>query len=340
VRETAYAIWAINEIQLISGANDRLLNEIRAFVYASTRWLERQKNVRGEYCHYEDEVWDTALVLLATHESLPVLRDGMVRWLVQKRLNKHGAFDGDIWETCFAVLALLEVSREKETLRKSILWLCNLRNESGLVVSPAYTSLVGMCIQKYLAKYGVEGEELLTHYNTGFLRALVSFAPEQEFQAFPYADELWGNSYTLLYLLRGRVSGQVNFDNAFLAKHMEQYTEYIDRVELSLERLCRIEDLALTVQMLDVLAVATCNQYLHDLAVSSLTRKIAHEILMTLPPQSFSYSGMFEIDGSTWVIRLFKSTRKKAAIVIAVIGLPSSLVGFWPYLKTLFAKFF
>jgi hypothetical protein len=304
-------------------------------VDASTRWIEKQKNFHEGYCHFEDEVWDSSLVLLATHEALPAVREGVIRWLVQKRLNRLGAFDGDVWETCFAVMALLEASYNRDVLKKSIAWLCGLRNEGGIVVSPSYTSLVGLCILRYLTKFGMGEEQALVECNRKFLSTLLSLAPDEEYDQFPYTDEPWGNSVVLLYLTQAHLTGHVQLDNKFYERHLDYYTKYIQKLESESKPLCRTEDLSLSVQMLHAIALATASQYGEALRLSIVERAVSQEILSSLPRISFAFQRMFEVDldGTTWVIRITKSTRRTITVIIAVIGLVSSVLGIWPFIK-------
>jgi hypothetical protein len=331
-------VGVLSSFEVLGKGASRALDNLRSFVDASTRWIEKQKNLHESYCHFEDEVWDSSLVLLATHESLPEVRDGVTRWLLEKRLNRQGAFDGDVWETCFAVLALLDATQDREALRKSIDWLCGLANDRGMIVSPSYTALAGMCVLKYMAKFDAADDTDLRERHSRFLAAISSVAPDEDYGHFPYADELWGNSIVILYLSQCQLAGLFDPNGSFYESHIELYSKHLDAVEFGREPLCRTEDLSLSSQMLYSVALATASKYQASMRLAGIEKTVSMEILASLPKVAFSFQRMFEVDldGTTWVVRITQSTRRSIGLVIAIIGVISSMLGIWPFVEPWF----
>ncbi len=194
VKETAYALWILRELK----ARLRIESRVERF----DTFLESGQNFITRHLHFEkdgtahlgDEVWDTSLAILSLDDG-QILKK-LVAW-VEKSQNSKGAFDGEIWETCFAVMALRSVSCSNENMSNAISWLKALVWGKGgdqsfrEVVSPTYTALILNVIYSDVDKNiePLEIEEILKY-----------FANVDPFKEFRWADEEWANFIVVGFL--------------------------------------------------------------------------------------------------------------------------------------------
>lgn len=121
-----------------------------------------QCNQTVDYCNFDFESWDTALVLLALTASeikkyLPERRK-IARWLEQE-YNESSVRD-EPWETLWATLALLASGnaeeRDIDDHISTFDWLLSKRNPSGILISPHYAGLLITMLSFFASKYDLK----------------------------------------------------------------------------------------------------------------------------------------------------------------------------------------
>jgi len=210
-KETAYAIWCLRRVYAKTSVD--FLDD---FISAGKRWLERHLDVADDEAHLGDEVWDTSLALLALaggkHDK------NLKAWILDAK-NSKGAFDGEIWETCFAIKALSECGCNERDLKQSIEWLkdlvCECQDAGNItykkVVSPTYTALI------FETLYAFEKDKL------DWGEVLKLFADKDQFDKFPWADEVWANFLVVSFLQR--IRSEAKLDQTSIDKINERIEE-------------------------------------------------------------------------------------------------------------------
>lgn len=276
IRETSYAVWALDTF-----STNKSDCAVHPFTRAGREWLST-KATNHEHdsvllSHYESEVWDTALALISFKDSHnhTDLTNNIRQWLFSRK-NSDGAFDGDFWETSWATLALLLTGarqQDSSDVQDSLHWLCNAQNSNGVIISPGYSALVGLCLltsQNLNDRSSPRADSTKKNWwapiEARIFHALVNddyvAARMNHQEQPPWADEIWGNCLVIHYLCK-RLTIQSHPKPVYpialdhlLERALSNIRGYIDEVAsqaMHNSSPARTEDLALAVVAMDSL---------------------------------------------------------------------------------------
>lgn len=116
------------------------------------KWLLNQQQRQDGRSHWNAQLWDTAVALIALRALGASYEDDSCRESVQwilDRFNQNGRYNwnDEPWETTFCSLALLanDSLDLKDTIVQTVSqaagWLMDLQDQHGRIVSPTYTGL-------------------------------------------------------------------------------------------------------------------------------------------------------------------------------------------------------
>lgn len=196
-KETAYAIWVLSELKRESGTTI-----FDPFISEGRRWLKKRLSDNDNETHLGDEVWDTSLALLALNDKN--CSQKMIDWLIGAK-NSRGSFDGEIWETCFAILAISSRCDLCECdISDSRKWLESLIFPQGKiveVVSPTYTALILRALQASQSDSLKKAEIVNEVHEVFYLDS-----SEKDYKNFKWSDEVWGN-FMVIWGISGFLRG-------------------------------------------------------------------------------------------------------------------------------------
>jgi len=296
VRETSYALWALKELRITS-----VDTFIDPFIEDGEKWLkEKATKKKNKYSHYEDEVWDTSLALLAIGGKESELRNRLAGWLVSKQY--YGAFDGEVWEPCFAILALASLDNDNFTqaINSGINWLESIsglaNNEPTLFITPTYTAFVAYVL------ITIGGKNL----NTKSIAKLITSTCSPE-------NQQWAQAIILLFLSCAQGTNRDNINEI-----MGSVKKYIENNKEK-----RVEDLALSLIALHhLLGTEKSGDKILE-SCGTMVRKESRRVIRK------------RVDGSIEII-ITKKLQKIALAIIGSLGFILATYKNWSLLESLY----
>ncbi len=147
IRSTALASLAL---ELREPVNSKWLQSSKSWL------LGKQLTINESYYHWNEEIWDTAMAIhslshLHLNQKDPRFQK-CIDWIVNlyNKTNRNNWHD-EPWETCWALIAILEINSRKEYISivtDSLDWLLSFKSADGMIIAPHYTAYYLIIFEK------------------------------------------------------------------------------------------------------------------------------------------------------------------------------------------------
>ena len=321
VREIGYILWILN---ILSERN----KIVSASKHSGIRQLKRLARVEEEdgqiLINFEDEIWDTSLALIGLYESNDIDQiQGIVNYLLECRTREgilQGSYEGDVWETCFASIALAKIlqsgklsnsiEREiKQGFKETSTWLISLLEQAnGKVVSPHHTALVIIALQRMDSKIPSSLLQqsidfILEAYNDLSKNASVDRIWQYSLNMIALSDMF---SYKHYELNPSQIEKSIAYFHTFISILRDTFND-----KDSFEGM-RTEDLSLSILAIFVMI----KNLVKDEKELEKVRDYIDAAIEKPPADVHFYSD----EGGVWHIQIPPSTRKQVSKIVALVG--------------------
>lgn len=178
----------------------------------NSKWIRLIKNKiitdqikEGEVAgSWNEEIWDTAMCLLALNKFELSHRDPIIKKSVEwisclYKVNKRDNWHDEPWETCWALIAILSIGKIPSNLKieEPINWLIDFQEIDGRIISPHYTAYYLLIFSK-LKKISIDEKfhvkfEIAKNLSIQYLKNLLSNSDEEVL----WCGEAWANGQIL-----------------------------------------------------------------------------------------------------------------------------------------------